>query len=133
MFEWKPEYSVSVSTLDLQHKKLFSLTNSLHQAMREGRERQVLADLLNELVSYTRTHFAAEEELLANCGYPTLNQHRSEHDSLLKQVATFQKAFAAGDAHLSIELMPFLQTWITSHILHLDTQYGDYLNKQGVY
>ncbi len=133
IFEWKPEYTVSVSTFDLQHKKLFRLADNLHKAMREGRGRTVLASLLDELVAYTRTHFSAEEEILAGCKYPQLEMHRAEHAKLLQEVAKFQKEFAAGHAQITIELMDFLRKWISNHILKTDSQYGDHLNSQGVY
>lgn len=133
LFEWKPEYSVSVSIFDMQHKKLFQLASNLHQAMREGRSRSVLSGLLSELVSYTRTHFRSEEEILDSNGYPELQRHREEHQALLVQVDNFQKEFAAGNAHISIELMDFLSNWIANHILQTDSQYGNYLNTRGVY
>jgi hemerythrin len=133
LFQWKPEYSVSVSKCDAQHKKLFLLADNLHRAMREGRGRQVLSSLLNELVSYTRTHFAAEEDILAGSGYPDLARHRAEHARLLEQVDQFQKDFAAGKTQISIDLMDFLQNWISNHILQTDSHYSNYLNAQGVY
>lgn len=133
MFDWKPEYSVSVSTLDSQHKKLFLLADNLHCAMREGRGRQILSGLLNELVSYTRTHFTAEEQILAGTGYPDTALHRAEHEKLLEQVDQFQKDFATGHAQISVELMEFLRTWIANHILQTDSRYGNFLNNKGVY
>jgi hemerythrin len=133
LFDWKPEFSVSVSSFDTQHKRLFSLAASLHQAMREGRGRQILANLLNDLILYTRSHFSSEEELLASNGYPLLESHRDEHQRLLQKVADFQKDFLAGNAHISVELMDFLQKWITNHILKTDSAYGTYLNRHGLY
>src|SRR5271157_2886782 len=34
---WDQSYSVSVKKLDEQHQKLFSLLNTLHEAMRQGK------------------------------------------------------------------------------------------------
>ncbi len=133
LFDWKPEYSVSVSTFDMQHKKLLQLASNLHQTMREGRARSVLSDLLSQLVTYTRTHFRAEEEILDGNRYPELQRHREEHLALLVQVENFQKEFAAGNAHISIELMEFLRNWIANHILQTDSRYANYLNTRGVY
>lgn len=133
LFEWKPDYSVSISRFDAEHKKLLSLADNLHHAMRDGRGRLVLEAMLKELVSYTRTHFAGEEELLARNGYPDLEQHRREHQALLKRVDDFVKDFEAGHLQISIELMDFLQNWITNHILNTDKNYSDYLNAAGVY
>jgi hemerythrin len=133
LFEWKPEYSVSVSRFDAEHKRLFSLADNLHRAMREGRGRQVLGTMLNDLVSYTRTHFAAEEDLLGRSGYPDLREHRDEHQILLKRVDEFLRDFEAGNVQISIGLMEFLQDWIAKHILNTDKGYSDYLNAAGMY
>ena len=61
---WDQSYSVSVKKLDEQHQKLFSLLNTLHEAMRQGKGQAVVEDTLGELALYIVTHFRAEEELL---------------------------------------------------------------------
>lgn len=131
--EWIPAYSVSVSKLDQQHKTLFAMAQKLNAAMREGRGKDVLGRLLSELVAYTNTHFAAEEELLARYKYPALAHHRTEHKKLICRLEQFQKQFEAGQVLISIDLMDFLASWISSHILQSDAQYADHLNRQGVY
>jgi hemerythrin len=132
-FEWKPEYSVSISKFDHQHKQLFSLAESLHDAMLAGREREVLARLLGDLITYTKLHFAAEENLLSHHHYPELEHHRFEHAQLMLKVANYQKRLDSGEVQFTIELMDFLQRWIVNHVLQTDTRYGSYLNKLGVY
>ncbi len=133
LFAWKPEYSVSVSVLDAQHKKLFALAQDLHDAMMAGKGKDVLARSLNELVEYTKTHFAEEEELLAGHGYPELPQHKQQHLQLVAKITEFQREFAAGNAFLTVELMDFIQDWIKKHILQTDYRYSDFFNKMGVY
>jgi hemerythrin len=132
-FAWKPEYSVSVSVLDTQHKKLLALAQNLHEAMSAGRGREVLGRCLNELVDYTKTHFAEEESLLARHNNPELPQHRLQHSQLIKQIADFQQQFASGNAFITIDLMDFIRNWITNHILQTDKRYADFFNKLGVY
>ena len=132
-FAWKPEYSVSVSTIDAQHRKLFVLGQNLHDAMSAGRGREVLGRCLKELVEYTRQHFAEEESLLALHDYPDLPQHRLQHSQLIKKIVEFEQQFAAGNALISIDLMDFIRDWIANHILQTDMQYADFFNKLGVY
>lgn len=132
-FAWKPEYSVSVSIFDSQHRKLFALAQGLHDAMRAGKGREVLARCLNELVTYTKTHFAEEESLMARHGYAELSHHQLQHLQLIRKISEFQKQFDSGNAFITIELMDFIQDWITSHIMQADHSYGDFFNRQGVY
>ncbi len=133
IFAWKPEYSVSVSVLDAQHKKLFALAQNLHDAMIAGKGRDVLAQSLNDLIEYTKTHFAEEEALLAGHDYPELPQHKQQHLQLIAKITEFQIEFAAGNALITVEVMDFIQNWIKMHILQSDYRYSDFFNRLGVY
>lgn len=133
IFIWKPEYSVSVSVFDAQHKKLFALAQNLQDAMRAGKGRDVLARCLNDLVAYTKTHFAEEESLLERHDYPDLSTHRLQHAQLIKKISEFQDQFNSGNAFITIELMEFIQNWIAKHILQSDHNYGAFFNNLGVY
>jgi hemerythrin-like metal-binding protein len=52
-----------VESLDAEHRKLFYLINTLHEAMKSGQSRTVIAGILHELERYTQTHFLVEEAL----------------------------------------------------------------------
>ncbi len=132
-FDWKPEYSVSVSILDKQHKKLFTLAQNLYDAIRAGGGRDVLGRCLAELIDYTKTHFADEEELLAGHNYPDLSEHRKQHAELIAKISDFQKQFIAGNAMITIDLMEFIRDWIAKHIQETDMLYADFFNRLGVY
>jgi hemerythrin len=132
-FAWKPEFSVSVSVIDAQHRKLFTLGQNLQDAMRAGRGREILGRCLKELVEYTKQHFAEEESLLARHNYPDLPRHRLQHSQLIKKIVGFEQEFASGNALISIDLMDFIRDWIANHILQSDMQYADFFNKLGVY
>ena len=69
---------MGVPSLDEQHKNLISLVNKLNDAMKSGRGKDVLGDILAKLVNYTKTHFAAEEQLMRMHSYPDLASHQVE-------------------------------------------------------
>jgi len=91
VFEWKDSYSVKVTALDNQHKKLFTIVNEPYTAMGTGHGREVAGDVLQRLVDYTVNHFAAEEKLMEKHGYPYLASHRQEHKALTDKVLAFKK------------------------------------------
>ena len=82
LFPWRVEYSVGFPDIDAQHKLLLRLTNGLQEAMYEGRGREVLAKILDDLVNYTETHFTFEERLMLERGYSKLAEHHAEHEVL---------------------------------------------------
>ena len=71
------KYSVSVPSIDIQHKKLVDLINKLHNGMMTGTAKSLIKEIITELVDYTKTHFKYEEELLIKCGYDEFEQHKS--------------------------------------------------------
>ena len=130
LFAWSSQYSVNVPEIDAQHKQLFRMANELHAAMLEGAGQQILDDLLNKLVAYTRWHFAAEEGLMRAHNYPDYATHRAQHEQLTATVLQFRDDFEAGRRALSIPLMKFLKDWLTHHIMGMDRKLGPYVRPQ---
>jgi hemerythrin len=133
LFPWKEAYSVKIGVIDMQHKGLVNFLNELHQAMIEGRGKDVLGKILANLIKYTQVHFAAEEKLMQSHGYPGYPLHKPEHDRLTAQVLDFQRKFQSNEIALTIEVMEFLKDWLSKHILGSDKKYGPFLNAQGVF
>lgn len=133
VLEWNEQYSVKVKALDNQHEKLFDLINKLDDHMRQGRGREVLGSVLGELVDYTKVHFANEERMLRDSGYPEYEEHRAIHARVTERVNAIYRQYQDGNgAHLSIEAMNYLHNWITKHILGTDQKYSHHLNSKGL-
>lgn len=122
LIEWTDAYSVGYKIFDDQHRKLFSILNALHDAMKSGKGRELLGKTLAELVDYAAVHFKAEEALFATHSYAFESPHRKEHADLTRQALDLQKKFQAG-AVLSMEVMQFLRNWLDTHILGTDMKY----------
>lgn len=129
LLTWKNDYSVQVEQIDEQHKRLVNLINQLYDALLEGKGKNSLAPILDELVDYTQTHFTTEEVMMKKCSYPKLEEHKTEHDTFTKTVKEFYARFQSGQAAISVELMEFLTSWLNNHILNVDKQYAPYLLK----
>ncbi len=133
LMEWTERMSVGVAQFDDEHKRLVALINDLFDAVQAGRGRQALGSVLDELVDYTKTHFAHEEHQLKKLGYASFEEHKKEHDVLTKQVIDIQRKYHAGaTAMLSMEVMSFLKNWLVNHIQGTDSRYTAFLNEKGV-
>lgn len=132
LITWSDKYSVEVPSIDSQHKKLADLINQLHSALAEGKAKIALSKILDELVSYTKTHFAYEESLLQNEKYPGYVAHKLQHDELTRQVISYQKDFQAGKSSISVELMNFLKDWLINHITGTDKKYSQHLKSKNI-
>lgn len=123
LFAWNETYSIGVTEIDAQHRRLFSLANELHSAMNAGKGKAVLQKVLHDLITYTQTHFAAEERMMQKCGYRELQAHKAQHDELTREVLQLQRDFQSGKSMLTIEVMQFLSDWLRGHIGGTDRRY----------
>ncbi len=80
--QWNKELNIGIEQIDMQHQKLVSMVNEMHQALSKGQGNEVMGIVLKDLISYTRIHFAAEEKLMQMYDYPEIVGHKAEHDQL---------------------------------------------------
>jgi hemerythrin len=131
LITWSDKLSVKVTQLDEQHKKLIEILNRLHDAMKVGKGKEILEEVLSSLIIYTQKHFAAEEELMKVNSYPGYAVHKQEHNQLVTQVLDVQKQMQTGVV-LSQQVMNFLKNWLETHIQGTDKKYGPFLNQKGL-
>lgn len=125
LFVWSDEYSIDIEIIDKQHQNLFALINQLYDAMIKGETKEVMADILAELIKYTQTHFVNEEQLMRAKHYSGYTFHKSQHDDFIKKVGDFQHDFLAGRIGVDIEILNFLTGWLKNHILKQDKLLAD--------
>ncbi len=125
--EFTDDLRVGHETIDHQHAALYEAVNRLNDALKAGRSRQEMADILGFLRSYTVDHFQAEESLMRETGYPGLEAHHALHAELVRQVLELEEKYTAGTMILSIMTMHFLKDWLTHHIQDEDRRLAAYL------
>ncbi|MGA3160166.1 MAG: bacteriohemerythrin [Terracidiphilus sp.] len=113
---WTSEMSVGVKMLDNDHKKLAILINDLHEGLMAGRDSEALEHIFDELVAYTRLHFAHEEQLLAKAGYDGVTAHKKEHEQGIDQALMLQARFkCATEAADYLIVLDQLKDWLFKH------------------
>ena len=132
LFVWDAKYSVNIVEIDRQHQKLFSLFNDLYEAMQEGHGNDVIGEVLTSVVDYTAYHFAHEEALFRQYGYPDEVAHRAEHAKLAEQAKVLVQKHQAGQSHVSMATLKFLCDWLNDHIMGSDRKYAPFLIDKGV-
>ncbi|MCU7495335.1 MAG: hemerythrin family protein [Ignavibacteria bacterium] len=129
---WNSRFSVGIDDIDKQHMKLIGYINELHDAMKIGKAKDIMAPILKNLVDYTIYHFSLEEKYLAQNFYPGYLSHKKEHTDFVDHVSGFQKSFNEGSAFISIDVLNYLREWITHHILETDQKYSPFLKGKGI-
>lgn len=132
IIQWNQSFSVNINNIDNQHMKIVELINNLHDRMKEGKGKEALSTILNELTVYTVYHFKTEEELFRKHKYPDTDAHVLEHSNLVQQVVQLKSDFESGKALLTMDVMNFLKDWLSRHIAGSDKAYTAFLNSRGV-
>ena len=132
LITWSDSFSVKVAEIDTQHKKLVEMINKLYDAMKVGKSKDVMGEILISLISYTVTHFKTEEMYFDLYNFSEKEAHKAEHIKFVETVTKFKTDFDSGKATISLEVMNFLKDWLTKHINGSDKKYAKCFNDNGL-
>lgn len=124
LFAWDDKYDVGVDRMNDEHKQIIALMNQVYDQNGAGAPKSVLLRTLKALGRCAADHFADEEAHMQRVGFPEFTKHKHIHESLLQRVRDYVAEFEAGGDRVSQEFFSFLKLWLSSHILHVDTKYG---------
>ena len=130
--KWKSDYSVGIASIDIQHRKLIELINSLQTAVDYSTGKEFERKALDELVDYTKTHFKYEEGLMEQNDYPDFESHRDSHAHMIAKVDQVLEAYRRDQEDAMQQALDFLKDWLINHINGTDKQYSRYLIDKGV-
>ncbi len=124
---WDPAYRIGSDVIDQQHQKLFDIGHRFYDACRQHARRARLRRIFDELLEYTAYHFAEEERLMQQTGYPALPQHRANHEELVELVNYHRSRLARDMPDAEQQALEFVRTWLRAHVLDADKDIGVYL------
>ncbi len=127
--EWTPSMETGIDVVDRQHQELVRQVNRLVEAMRAGKGRKMVGEILAFLGRYAVEHFQTEEKIMEQGGYPGLDKHRRVHEAFKKDFGKLAAEYERTPAKLSltIEVQRRVMEWLRSHILGMDQEAAAYL------
>jgi len=126
---WSHILSVEVDEIDEDHRKLVNIFNILNHAVTEGESPDYLASVLEELINCTVWHFSHEERLMLKYDYEGMEEHKVEHQELIKTAKELQQEILQSDKPVADKDIELLERWLTEHILTYDMRLGAYLSQ----
>jgi hemerythrin len=126
---WKNEYSMGNDEIDRQHEHIIALLNSLEVADSSGEGAATTDLVLTHLLRYLAQHFAAEEQLMANVGYPEVDSHVQQHEEFSCRLAKLISSITSGETSAS-ECVPCIREWLHGHMLDSDQHYASWLSSE---
>jgi hemerythrin len=129
---WTPDLALGVDAIDRQHRELFRRADRLLAAMQEGRLDQI-PRMLQFVDDYATEHFAVEEDLMRDRGYPGRADHEAEHRLFLVHFGDVVEAFRArGEtAAVAIALQRLVHGWLRIHVGSTDRKLAAFLHADG--
>ena len=130
--EWSDKFSVDIVSIDEQHKELIALSQELLNVLSIAdvplSEKQTA---FKALVDHALDHFAYEERVMRNVGYPGLDSHIQEHNELRREIDTIANDVLEGKGVEDWKgLVSMVQVWVLRHIMHSDIGIRDFIQRE---
>ena len=118
LMQWQDAlYRLGVEEMDHTHREFVDLANRLHGAPDED-----FAALFDELIAHSEAHFANENRLMEESGFPPIGIHRGEHERVLGVLRLIRERLGAGELALARDFVTReIPEWFSQHAASMDT------------
>lgn len=130
--KWDDSFSVGVSEMDRQHKRIIDLINSLIEKQEMEVDSEIISDTLTRMLEYANEHFGREEQYMLESGYPDYSRQKEEHNEFRKRTAFFSVDTIKHKMTIPKEVLAYLKEWWVNHILNADMKYKAFFVERGV-
>ena len=128
-YEFTKDLETGNRIIDNEHRELLNAVNALLDACSAGKGRSQMSSTVKFLNDYVDRHFAHEEQLQKQSGYPGYEAHHAFHE---KYKQTLREITAGMSDNCSIADLAKLNghvSLLVSHIRTEDKKLGAFLNK----
>jgi len=132
-FEWREAFSVNIEEIDVQHKSLFKIINSLYLLLEDKMVAETILEKVNAIHEHMKEHFTYEEQLMDEYDYDYFSQQRKEHEIMIEEVEKFRFKYNNDDKDGAREFLDTLKEHLIVHTLIEDKKYRSFFNERGVY
>ncbi len=130
--QWDESFSVGVAQMDREHKRIIDMINLLLRDPEADVSSETVSEILTRITKYAQEHFATEEGLMAQHGYPELSSHKEKHRAFRKKAVSFCLAAMDGQPSVPADVLHYLKEWWTQHILTVDMRLSSFYKEKGV-
>ena len=127
MIKWEEKYSTGIISIDRQHRMLFEFFNDFEECIATGKGKSYLETGFPLLEAYAKAHFKFEEDCMEEQECPAAHENKEAHRAFVIKVEAIKSRFNTSkvSAETLTELHGFLEQWINTHIIGIDTQLKD--------
>jgi len=128
---------IAVASMDAKHHEEVELVNQVGRLIKAGQsgelDSEALHAKLDEWIEHTRRHFAHENQLMEEAGFPAYGVHSHEHTLVLARLELACKAWqTTGDLDaLANYVLVYWPEWFQGHVTSMDTMTAIFLSRAG--
>ena len=125
MIEWNDDqYLLGVEEMDETHREFVVLLNALG-----GLKGEAFAAAFEQLLLHTRAHFANEDRLMAESGFPATTEHRGEHRRVLADLERLHGRLVQGRHAMARAYIEAIPDWFREHAATMDSALAAHLTR----
>ena len=123
MIDFADVPKVTFEAMNTVHAEEVEMLNRIETLLGSNASEAELSETLDALFIHTREHFANEERLMREAGFPPYEMHKSEHDRVLNafQLAVMDWRSRKDNAILHHYFCVETPEWLHQHIASMDT------------
>ncbi|MBU1689403.1 MAG: hemerythrin family protein [Gammaproteobacteria bacterium] len=125
-------HQVGITVIDNQHREIVERVNLIADTVDQGSRHDVVQEMMDDLVLFAYEHFALEERLMTEYGFPGMEEHIAEHLDLLQKMDNLRNALRTPNPAKAALVLAFLTDWAELHILQSDREIGEFLADKGM-
>ncbi|MDP2878828.1 MAG: bacteriohemerythrin [Sulfuricella sp.] len=125
-------HCIGIAAIDDQHREIIGRVNLIADAVDQVNRHEAAQEMMDDLILFACEHFALEERLMTEYGFPDLEEHIAEHLGLLQQLNNLRNALHTPSPAKAALVSAFITDWAEQHILQFDKEIGAFLTAKGM-
>lgn len=125
--DWDESLSMYIPEIDAEHQRFIALVNALNEAIVARMDMEEVKKRMRALQDDAATHFAHEETLFREWGYPQADEHACLHAEMIQTLHNIMDIFS--DSPMPYECIAAglkVKQALITHLLTEDTKYRDF-------
>ncbi|WP_345990500.1 hemerythrin family protein [Sulfurimonas sp. HSL1-2] len=121
--------SIAFEEMNTVHAEEVEQLNHIETLLDTGAQETALSAALEALFFHTREHFANEEQLMREVGFPAYEMHKAEHDRALNefQLVMMEWRNREDDEIIRNYICVDTPLWLQQHIATMDTVTANFI------
>lgn len=122
LLQWKPSFALGIPAVDHEHRQMIRMINDVYEKVDDENNTASVQSALADIHAGISAHFALEERVMREAGYPEYGEHKDNHEDLLDQIRDLMDRFEDNPGEGRKLLQQSLNDWFGQHFATFDAR-----------